>query len=132
MESFGLPCIHIIAVLVYLDVEELPESLVLERWTKRAKVGIESRIIHEPLNGDISLYRSRVGSFVHHCRRLAKVACLADEEYFEMWDKVANETFRLERKLGLILGPMEEGNVRSSRLRDPEVVRTKDDCQLHL
>ena len=84
MESFGLLCIHIIAVLVYLDVEELPESLMLQRWTKRAKVEIESRIIHEPLNGDISLYRSWVGSFVHYYRRLAKVACLADEDYFEM------------------------------------------------
>ena len=42
MESFGLPCIHIIAVLLHLDVDELPKSLVLDRWAKKAKQCIES------------------------------------------------------------------------------------------
>ncbi|RYR59666.1 hypothetical protein Ahy_A05g025573 [Arachis hypogaea] len=38
MESFGLPYIHILAVLVCLDIGCLPRSLVLERWSKIAKV----------------------------------------------------------------------------------------------
>ncbi|CAJ2657880.1 unnamed protein product [Trifolium pratense] len=40
MESFGLPCEHIIAVLVFLDVAELPNTLVAARWTKNAKDAI--------------------------------------------------------------------------------------------
>ncbi|KAJ1427978.1 Zinc finger, PMZ-type [Sesbania bispinosa] len=37
MESRGLPCHHIIVVLVHLDIEELLASLVLKRWSKGAK-----------------------------------------------------------------------------------------------
>ncbi|RYQ99516.1 protein FAR1-RELATED SEQUENCE 5-like [Arachis ipaensis] len=41
MESFGLPCVHILSVLVRLDVGSFPDTLVLERWTKSAKFGWE-------------------------------------------------------------------------------------------
>ncbi|XP_058776060.1 protein FAR1-RELATED SEQUENCE 5-like [Vicia villosa] len=37
MESFGLPCEHIIALLIFLDVVELPKTLVADRWTKNVK-----------------------------------------------------------------------------------------------
>ncbi|QHN93674.1 Protein FAR1-RELATED SEQUENCE [Arachis hypogaea] len=35
MESFGIPCEHIVKVLVDKDICELPQSLVLDRWTKK-------------------------------------------------------------------------------------------------
>ncbi|QHO56242.1 Protein FAR1-RELATED SEQUENCE [Arachis hypogaea] len=41
MESFGIPCEHIVCVLVHEDIEELPRSLVLPQWTKTAKVDNE-------------------------------------------------------------------------------------------
>jgi hypothetical protein len=34
MESFGLSCEHIIALLVFLDVAKLLKTLVAPRWTK--------------------------------------------------------------------------------------------------
>ncbi|RYQ89876.1 hypothetical protein Ahy_B09g096285 isoform A [Arachis hypogaea] len=34
MEYFGVPCEHIIAVLVLNNVHEIPRSLILPRWTK--------------------------------------------------------------------------------------------------
>ncbi|XP_016192260.1 protein FAR1-RELATED SEQUENCE 5-like [Arachis ipaensis] len=37
MESFGLPYVHMVGVLVYLNMTAIPRSLILERWTKRAK-----------------------------------------------------------------------------------------------
>ncbi|XP_057426203.1 protein FAR1-RELATED SEQUENCE 5-like [Lotus japonicus] len=37
METFGLPCDHIIGVLVHLDIDVIPESLVMQRWCKTAK-----------------------------------------------------------------------------------------------
>ncbi|XP_057418765.1 protein FAR1-RELATED SEQUENCE 5-like [Lotus japonicus] len=37
MESFGLPCDHIIALLVHLDIDVILESLVMHRWCKTAK-----------------------------------------------------------------------------------------------
>lgn len=40
MESIGLPCDHIVVVLVYLDITELPNCVVLDKWTNSAKDGI--------------------------------------------------------------------------------------------
>ncbi|KAL4337405.1 hypothetical protein AHAS_Ahas12G0106900 [Arachis hypogaea] len=37
MESFGIPCEHIVCVLVHEDIEEFSRSLVLPRRTKIAK-----------------------------------------------------------------------------------------------
>lgn len=45
MESFGIPCEHIIAVLVYLDICELPKTLVLDRWTKNSKAAIHMLVV---------------------------------------------------------------------------------------
>ncbi|KAJ1434572.1 Zinc finger, SWIM-type [Sesbania bispinosa] len=40
MESIGLPCEHIFVVLGFLGIHEIPDSLVLKRWSKGAKDGI--------------------------------------------------------------------------------------------
>ncbi|RYR75659.1 hypothetical protein Ahy_A01g000237 [Arachis hypogaea] len=81
MESFGLPCVHILAVLVRLDIDSLPKSLVLARWSKAAK----EDLCYEPLSSRYSdagvLYRSRMGAFLQHCKRLAKVACIREEDF---------------------------------------------------
>ncbi|KAJ1394327.1 Zinc finger, PMZ-type [Sesbania bispinosa] len=37
MESLGIPCEHIICLLNYLEIRELPDSLIVRRWTKNAK-----------------------------------------------------------------------------------------------
>ncbi|RYQ97159.1 hypothetical protein Ahy_B08g093167 isoform C [Arachis hypogaea] len=44
MESFGIPCEHIVCVLVHEDIEELPRSLVLPQWTKTTKVGLQNAV----------------------------------------------------------------------------------------
>ncbi|MED6113260.1 hypothetical protein PIB30_069162 [Stylosanthes scabra] len=61
MESFGLPCVHIIVVLVRMDRNSLPSSLILPRWSKNVKVdkflgGGNSR---EMLEESDSIYKSR-------------------------------------------------------------------------
>ncbi|XP_058786646.1 protein FAR1-RELATED SEQUENCE 5-like [Vicia villosa] len=40
MESIGIPCEHIVAVMVYLNIVEFPENLVLNRWSLYAKESI--------------------------------------------------------------------------------------------
>ncbi|KAJ1386523.1 Zinc finger, PMZ-type [Sesbania bispinosa] len=40
MESRGLPCEHIVCVLAHLGIDEIPEMLVLKRWSKAAKDGL--------------------------------------------------------------------------------------------
>ena len=74
MESLGIPCDHIIAVLVYLDISELPQSLVLDRWTKNAKeavIGLYEKIglMWDPLAA------SRHGCLAHWCKEMCVEAC---------------------------------------------------------
>lgn len=40
MESIGLPYNDIVNVLVHLDFAEFPKCLVMDRWSKSAKVVI--------------------------------------------------------------------------------------------
>lgn len=41
MENFGIPCEHIVHVMVYLGIAEMPTSLVLKRWAKLAQVVVK-------------------------------------------------------------------------------------------
>ena len=61
MESFGIPCEHIVVVLVFMDICELPKSLVLDRWTKDAKVAIHD-----------------TGGFNWECMATIQYCCLMD------------------------------------------------------
>ncbi|XP_015961748.1 protein FAR1-RELATED SEQUENCE 5-like [Arachis duranensis] len=126
MESFGLPCVHILAVFVRLDIDSLPKSLVLARWSKAAK----EDLCYEPLSSRYSdagvLYRSRVGAFLQHCKRLAKVACIREEDFRQYLAKVIEDTCWLEKKNGL--GGAVAGNGAGNSgggVRDPISVRTK-------
>ncbi|XP_057734631.1 protein FAR1-RELATED SEQUENCE 5-like [Arachis stenosperma] len=78
MESFGLPCVHILAVCVRLDLCALPDSLVLRRWAKTAKLTIGSG---EETTDHAATYRSRLGAFSQICKRLGRVACMSDEDF---------------------------------------------------
>jgi len=40
MESMGIPCAHIVYVMVYLNMVEIPSCLVLDRWLKNANDSI--------------------------------------------------------------------------------------------
>jgi hypothetical protein len=40
LESLGIVCEHVVAVLVYLNIVKLPGCLVIKRWMKNAKDGL--------------------------------------------------------------------------------------------
>ena len=42
MESFSILCERISVVLVYIDINKLPKSLLLNRWMKNAKVAVHN------------------------------------------------------------------------------------------
>ncbi|XLR67090.1 hypothetical protein S83_017762 [Arachis hypogaea] len=125
MESFGLPCVHILAVLVQLDIGYLPKSLVLQRWSKTAKVEIEGpSIMNEPGEAN-EVYRSRMGAFLQHCKRLARVACMRESDFKSCLDRIVEETYVLEMKNGV--GTAAQGSAAGGQdgVRDPVAVRTK-------
>ncbi|KAL4357095.1 hypothetical protein AHAS_Ahas09G0152400 [Arachis hypogaea] len=57
MESFGIPCEHIVCILVHEDIDELPRSLVLPRWTKTHK---EKDATQKKLANDVDSARDDV------------------------------------------------------------------------
>ncbi|RYR03410.1 hypothetical protein Ahy_B06g082333 [Arachis hypogaea] len=93
MESFGLPCVHILAVCVKLDLCALPDSLVLRRWAKTAKLTIGSG---EETTDHAATYRSRLGAFSQICKRLGWVACMSDEDFKQYSKKLLSDAVVLE------------------------------------
>ncbi|XP_016178470.1 protein FAR1-RELATED SEQUENCE 5-like [Arachis ipaensis] len=82
MESFGIPCEHIVKVLVDRDICEIPRSLVLDRWTKKVK---------SALNDPSGFTRdavviSRQSALVKFSKQLAAVAAKVPERYEETRD----------------------------------------------
>ncbi|RYR62516.1 hypothetical protein Ahy_A04g020173 [Arachis hypogaea] len=101
MESYGIPCVHIIVVLVGIDIGSLPETLVLKRWCKNAKNNVTFVRQVTEMGDAASWYCSRLGAFVDQCKHFAKVACLRDEDYKVFSEKMARDAIMLEVKNGL-------------------------------
>ncbi|XP_016192173.1 protein FAR1-RELATED SEQUENCE 9-like [Arachis ipaensis] len=77
MECFGVPCEHILAVLVLNNFHEIPRSLILPRWTKDAKVvAVQS----------MGMIWDSVQLTQHWClmdwyRKVCKIACHNTEKF---------------------------------------------------
>lgn len=72
-ESLGIVCEHLVAVLVYLDIVTLPESLVLKRWTKNAKDSLVACIPKINISSEPALV-SRYTNMVERCKRMVVAA----------------------------------------------------------
>jgi hypothetical protein len=70
LESFGIVCEHVIAVLVYLNIVILPESLVMKRWTKNAKDGLAMSSSKNNLSVEPTSL-SQFTTVVERCKRMA-------------------------------------------------------------
>ncbi|RYR69116.1 hypothetical protein Ahy_A03g015646 [Arachis hypogaea] len=104
MESFGIPCVHILSVCVRLDLVEIPESLVLRRWSKAAKLEIHNQ-----------------------CGR---VACMSDEDFKLYSNKLMSDALFLEIKYGL--RPLTDNMTTANDcgVKDPIRVRTKGTARM--
>lgn len=72
-ESLGIPCEHVVAVLVFLDIVQLPGTVILKRWTKDAKDSIGMLDEKKSLSHDPLLWCTYVG-LVEHSKAMAKEA----------------------------------------------------------
>ncbi|KAL4314655.1 hypothetical protein AHAS_Ahas15G0106800 [Arachis hypogaea] len=115
MESFGLPCVHILAVLVRLDMELLPKSLVLMRWSKWAKDDAAQECLSCQTGDAVALYRSQVGTFLQHCKCFAKVACVREEDFRHFVEKVVRDTHMLEERSMLESHGTETSNIAGTK-----------------
>ncbi|XP_057419180.1 protein FAR1-RELATED SEQUENCE 5-like [Lotus japonicus] len=94
MESHGIPCDHILAVLTFLDLVEIPKSLVLDRWTKFAKESIAA-FRTQPRPWD-PLILCRFFALTESCGRMSKAACISPEAFIETKAIVLAQCLKLE------------------------------------
>ncbi|RYR51049.1 hypothetical protein Ahy_A06g026106 [Arachis hypogaea] len=106
-------------------------SLILQRWSKTAKLHVmEPSIVNK---GDaIALYKSRVGVFLHHCKRFTAVASMKDKDFKVYLEKVVRDTVVLELKneVGRSDGG-ENNNLEQDVVHDSVDVRIKGTCHAH-
>ncbi|KAJ1418496.1 Zinc finger, PMZ-type [Sesbania bispinosa] len=74
MESYGLPCDHILAVMFFLDMKEVPSSIVLERWTKKAK-DLFWRSNNVSPQYQQSLMRAMYQGMLRSCEEMCELVC---------------------------------------------------------
>ena len=97
MQSIGLPCDYILAVLVCLNFTELPSSLVLNRWSKSATEGIKEKYPDSSMYWDSHLM-GKYATLVQDSREVCEVAYRDQEEYDKMLHFLSNEHRRLKSK----------------------------------
>ncbi|XP_072060439.1 protein FAR1-RELATED SEQUENCE 5-like [Arachis hypogaea] len=125
MESFGLPCVHILSVCVRLDLVEIPESLVLRRWSKAAKMEVHNQCVEQHTADRSVTYRTRLGAFSQLCKRLGRVACMSDEDFKLYSNKLLSDALFLEIKNGLRPSTDDITAAQDCGVKDPIRVRTK-------
>ncbi|XP_057730219.1 protein FAR-RED ELONGATED HYPOCOTYL 3-like [Arachis stenosperma] len=124
MESFELPCVHMVGVLVYLNMTSIPKGLILDRWTKRAK---QPRAPCDGTRvGEIpdATYMSIHAAILDDCRELMSLSCRFFEDYVDVKTRLAKERQSLRDKHRQKLGVAEE--VSRVSVRDPMWTRGVD------
>ncbi|QHO12642.1 Protein FAR1-RELATED SEQUENCE [Arachis hypogaea] len=128
MESLGIPCDHVVAVLVHLDATELPKSLILDRWSKNARSRVRAFMDNGPFCWD-SMVTCRNWMLSNLCRELCLLGSAGDAEFYELTDKFWNEIVLLkERKKGMQADrertePHAESTTLEGCIRNPLMVR---------
>ncbi|KAJ1381109.1 hypothetical protein SESBI_45431 [Sesbania bispinosa] len=125
MESRGLPCTHIVAILAHLNIKKLPESLVLKRWTKGAKDYVQS-YSNTPSNHWEAQKIFRCGALMNLYRKLSKLQSDSVEDYNEATEKAVQEIKAMEDKRARQrAGRCAHVQNEHESLRDPVRVRHK-------
>ncbi|MED6145386.1 CCR4-Not complex caf1 ribonuclease subunit Caf1 [Stylosanthes scabra] len=85
MESFGIPCGHILAVCVSMDMVTLPGCVVLNRWSKTARL-VPGSAEEDNINANqATTYRTCIGAFSQICKRLGRAACMGEKFKPRSW-----------------------------------------------
>ncbi|QHO56116.1 protein FAR1-RELATED SEQUENCE 5 [Arachis hypogaea] len=127
MESLGIPCDHIVALLVHLDFTEIPTSLVLERWSKNARSKVRQYVEKGPFSWD-SMVSCRNWMLNDLCREMCVLASVREDKFETMTEKIRSEINRLKHDTEA--GPSTPAVVGQSStlegcVQNPLVVRRK-------
>ncbi|KAL6342650.1 hypothetical protein AAG906_012517 [Vitis piasezkii] len=93
-ESIGIPCCHMVVVMKVEHLEEIPQSCIMKRWTKLAKVYTRSVPVNETDNNMDRFVR--YGSLSSMCNKLSYFASDTSSSFIEAEMKYKNLTARME------------------------------------
>ncbi|MED6200853.1 hypothetical protein PIB30_089316 [Stylosanthes scabra] len=118
---------HILAVLVRLDCGTLPRSVILPQWSKAVKL---DKLMDAGGNKELfeeadSIYKIRVGAFLHLCKRFARLACRNDTDYKNFSERVVEDIKLLEQRASNVGGEPANTADLGGDVADPIAVRTK-------
>ncbi|KAJ1417988.1 Zinc finger, SWIM-type, partial [Sesbania bispinosa] len=124
MESRGLPCEHLVVILVHLRIDDLPRCFVLKRWSKGAKDGFYDCNKDGGTTWNSSLV-FRSDEAMHICRLIIKLNDTT-EEHHNLMEKLLQIYAESKARKSCLDG---DGSSSSrfviENLRDPIRVRTK-------
>ncbi|QHO08421.1 hypothetical protein S245_049094 [Arachis hypogaea] len=128
MESLGIPCDHVVAVLVHLDATKLPKSLILDRWSKNARSRVHAFMDNGPFCWD-SMVTCCNWMLSDLCRELCLLGSAGDAEFSELRDKFQNEIVLLKEQKKCMQAdrertePHAESTTLEGCIRNPLMVR---------
>ncbi|XP_057771073.1 protein FAR1-RELATED SEQUENCE 5-like [Salvia miltiorrhiza] len=125
-ESEGIPCRHIVKVFYLKNVVQIPDDLILKRWTKGAKFG-ESFPLNDCLHGGTMNYMLFVNKCMRDVYEMAtsskdsEVACSA------ILEQLANLRLEVSKIVGSPMKPCDgseptSGKV-SNKIQNPKKIR---------
>ncbi|KAG5119642.1 hypothetical protein JHK82_034062 [Glycine max] len=97
MESIGLPCDHIVSVLLCLNITNFPNSLLTDRWSKNAKEPIKGKYLGASLyweSEDIARY----ATLLQLSREVCEAGYRVEEDFDDLVVLFSNEVTRLKSK----------------------------------
>ncbi|KAJ1390846.1 Zinc finger, PMZ-type [Sesbania bispinosa] len=122
MESYGMPCDHMIAVLVYLNISEVPKCMVMQRWCRGAKSVLCGELGQGSNFWDtesVGRFASLLDVYYNVCRLASKSV----DDYNEQYEKGMNDYNHLKEKNGHVSDDEESrrqggnGGVRGGRIQ---------------
>jgi hypothetical protein len=97
MESIGIPCEHIVAILVYLDIVEFPNTLVLNRWLQFAKESVRGNY-NDSLHYWDSHLVARHANLVYLSKEVSDLGYKDVDDYKKYLDYLIDDINRLKSK----------------------------------
>ncbi|RVW97117.1 Protein FAR1-related sequence 5 [Vitis vinifera] len=107
-------------------LEEIPQSCIMKRWTKLAKVYTRSVPVNETDN-DMDRF-VRYGSLSSMCNKLSYFASDTSSSFIEAKNEIQNLTARMEELYTYNLKGKKiavDGVTGTNQVRDPNIVKTK-------
>ncbi|XP_010661460.1 protein FAR1-RELATED SEQUENCE 5-like [Vitis vinifera] len=125
-ESIGIPCCHMVVVMKVEHLEEIPQSCIMKRWTKLAKVYTRSVLVNETDN-DMDRF-VQYGSLSSMCNKLSYFLSDTSSSFIEAKNEIQNLTARMEELYNYNLKGKKiaaDGATGTNQVRDPNIVKTK-------